>query len=174
MSHKHYCFSALIMIWTIVVVESGMMMGGMPGGGMGGMPGGMPGGGMGDMGGMPGGGMPGGGMGDMGDMGGMPGGGMPGGGMPGGMGDMGGDFDQKHQEYGNPDDGEEDEEEVSLSEMLQNLDILDHMQDHVDKIPISMRRMVIRVKHQVLDRVSCVTECLHKNKALRQVEIMAR
>jgi hypothetical protein len=104
---------------------------------------------------MPGGGMPGGGM---------PGGGMPGGGMPGGMGDMGGDFDQKHQEYGNPDDGEEDEEEVSLSEMLQNLDILDHMQDHVDKIPISMRRMVIRVKHQVLDRVSCVTECLHKNK----------
>jgi len=42
--------------------------------------------------------------------------------------------------------------------MLSQLDMLETMKD---KIPANMRPMIAKVKHIVLDKVSCVTACLH-------------
>ena len=50
--------------------------------------------------------------------------------------------------------------EVSLHTMLSQLDMLEKMQD---KIPKSMRGMVQKVKHIVLDKVSCSTSCMHRD-----------
>ena len=115
--------------------------------GMGGMGGGGGGGGMGGMEQM---------------MGGMGGGG--GGGMPGGMGGMPGMGDSADGGGGMPGmgDGNGDDilPEVSLNTMLSQLDMLEKMES---KIPKSMRGMITKVKHVVLDHVSCVTACLHKN-----------
>ena len=61
--------------------------------------------------------------------------------------------------------GHEREKTPSLKGMLDHLDVLDHLESFPDKIKSeSMKTLVGLVTHQILDRVSCVTNCVNNNE----------